>query len=93
MEDWIVLGLMAGLLTTIGYLPQILKGYRTRRMEDVSIMMPALLSVGMGLWLLYGALLGDIPIIFWNAVGVSLNIVLIAMKLKFERAPKQPTGR
>ncbi|MFA5312493.1 MAG: SemiSWEET transporter [Methanomassiliicoccales archaeon] len=93
MEDWIVLGLMAGLLTTIGYLPQILKGYRTRRMEDVSIMMPALLCVGMGLWLLYGVVLGDIPIIFWNAMGVSLNIVLIAMKLRFERAPKQPTGR
>jgi MtN3 and saliva related transmembrane protein len=83
MEDWLLLGLMAGLLTTIGYIPQIVKGYETRKMDDVSIFMPVLLCIGMGLWLLYGVVLSNIPIIFWNAMGVSLNLVLIVMKFRY----------
>lgn len=85
MEAWIVLGLLAGMLTTVGFVPQIIKGYRTRRMEDISLVMPILLSMGMTLWLCYGLVLNDLPIIFWNAMALVLNLIIILMKVNFTR--------
>jgi len=90
MEQWVMLGLTAGFLTTIGYIPQLVKGYKTHKMDDVSVMMPLLLSVGMGLWLCYGIVTDDVPIIFWNAVSVGLNVVLIVMKYRYRKAPRSP---
>lgn len=92
-----VIGLAAGLITTLGYVPQVIKGYRSGKMEDISLFMPFLLMVGMGLWLIYGIILEDIPIILWNAVSVALNVVIIAMKIgygrKEKRGPDIPAGR
>lgn len=79
MEVWIILGLVAGLFTTVGFLPQIVRGYNTGRMSDVSLYMPILLSVGMALWLCYGVVLDNMPIIFWNAVALLLNLIIIIM--------------
>ncbi len=78
-----VLGLAAGLLTTIGFVPQLVKGYRTRRMDDVSLVMPMLLSAGMALWLGYGIMIDSLPIIFWNIIAIGLNLGMIVLKLKF----------
>jgi MtN3 and saliva related transmembrane protein len=80
MDDWMALGLVAGLLTTTGFVPQLVKGFRTKRMGDVSLVMPILLATGMALWLGYGVLIESWPIIFWNAVALILNIGLIVMK-------------
>ena len=78
----IFIGLLAGFITTLGYVPQVVKGYRSGRMDDVSIFMPVVLMAGMTLWLVYGIALENIPIMFWNAVSVILNGVIIAMKLR-----------
>jgi MtN3 and saliva related transmembrane protein len=83
MDDWLALGLVAGLLTTIGFVPQLVKGYRTKRMDDVSLVMPVLLALGMGLWLSYGVMIDSWPIIFWNAVALVLNLGMIILKLKY----------
>lgn len=83
MQDWQLLGLAAGLLTTVGFVPQIVKSLRARRMDEVSMLMPALLSVGMFLWLLYGLIKGDLIIILWNAIGFCLNTGLVCLKLHF----------
>jgi MtN3 and saliva related transmembrane protein len=85
MDDWMVLGLTAGFLTTIGFVPQLIKGYRTRRMDDVSLVMPMLLSAGMALWLGYGIMIGSLPIIFWNIVALVLNLGMIFLKVKLSR--------
>ena len=85
MDDWMVLGLAAGFLTTIGFVPQLVKGYRTKRMDDVSLVMPMLLSAGMALWLGYGIMIDSLPIIFWNIVALVLNLGMIFIKLKFSR--------
>ncbi|MDD4245162.1 MAG: SemiSWEET transporter [Candidatus Methanomethylophilaceae archaeon] len=85
MDQFIVIGLVAGLITTMGYVPQVIKGYRSGRMEDVSILMPLVLIVGMSLWLIYGIILGDIPIILWNAVSVILNSGMVVLKIRYER--------
>ncbi len=85
MDYVIAVGLVAGFITTMGFVPQVVKGYRTGRMDDVSVFMPLVLMVGMGLWLAYGVMLRDIPIVFWNAVSVTLNAGIILMKIRYSR--------
>ena len=85
-----MLGLLAGMLTTVGFIPQIAKGYRTKRMNDVSLTMPVLLSMGMALWFVYGVILGDIPIMLWNLIALGLNIMVIFLILTYRR--KQAIG-
>lgn len=82
MDYLTTIGLLAGLITTSGLVPQIIKGYRSGRMEDVSLLMPFVLMTGMALWLIYGLFLADLPIVFWNGVGIVLNAMLIALKLR-----------
>jgi len=83
MDGWTILGLAAGFLTTVGFVPQIIKGYRTKHMGDVSMTMPLLLGLGMLLWLAYGVTLGNLPIVLWNAIGFTLNMVLLFLKRRY----------
>jgi MtN3 and saliva related transmembrane protein len=75
-----VLGFAAGTVTSIGFIPQLIRGYRTKTLHDVSYWMPLVLASGMLLWLLYGFFRNDIAIIVANSFGVSCNILLITMK-------------
>ena len=85
METWTVLGFLAGMLTTVGFVPQIVKGYRTKRMNDVSLTMPVLLSLGMALWFFYGVILDDLPIMMWNMIALGLNIAVICLIISYRR--------
>jgi MtN3 and saliva related transmembrane protein len=93
MEDWLPLGLAAGFLTTLGFVPQILKGLRTKKLDEVSLLMPILLSLGMFLWLLYGVVKGDLPIIIWNAIALSLNMALVGLLVFYGRKHRHTTPR
>jgi len=84
MDAATVLGVVAGILTSTGFLPQIAKGYRSKKMHDVSLLMPAVLGLGMALWLVYGIAREDVAIIFANSVGVSLTAILCIMKLVYD---------
>jgi len=77
------LGFAAGIITSIGFLPQLVKGYTTKHLNDVSYWMPLVIAAGMMLWLTYGLLRNDIAIIVANAFGVGCNILLILMKKWF----------
>lgn len=83
MDSWTYLAFVAGALTSTGYLPQIIKGFKTRKMDDVSLLMPAILGIGMFLWLLYGWARDDPAIIIANVVGSSLTATLVGMKMAF----------
>lgn len=76
-------GLVAGLLTSIAALPQVGKTWRSRQVQDLSIWQPLLLSVGIALWLIYGMLIVDIPLILANIIPLVCNLLLTVMKLKF----------
>jgi MtN3 and saliva related transmembrane protein len=77
------IGLVAGLLTSIAALPQVVKTWRSRHARDLSIWQPLLLSFGVALWLIYGMLIGDIPLILANITPLVCNLLLTAMKVKF----------
>lgn len=86
MDDpWAIIGLIAGTLTTAGYLPQIVKGYRTKKMEDVSYLLLIILGMGMMLWLVYGLLLGNLPLIASNLVASVFLFTLVGMKHKYDK--------
>ena len=75
-----VLGFTAGAVTSVGFIPQLIRGYRTKKLYDISYWMPLVLALGMLLWLVYGFFRSDIAIIVANSFGIACNILLITMK-------------
>ncbi len=86
--DATTIGLVAGALTSFAAVPQVLRTWRTRQARDLSIWQPVILTVGMLLWLVYGLLLKDIPLIVANLFSIICYLVLIGMKIIFDRADK-----
>ncbi|WP_298437696.1 SemiSWEET transporter [Geobacter sp.] len=90
MNSATLLGLVAGAITSIATVPQVVKAYRSRQVRDISIWQPVLLVAGMVLWLAYGVLLGDIPLIAANIFSIACNGILIVMKFCYREADKIP---
>ena len=78
-----IIGLIAAACTTVATLPQVVKSLRTRRTCDISLPFLMVLTVGLCLWLVYGILLGEMPLILGNSVGLALTMCLIALKLRY----------
>jgi len=74
------LGFVAGAVTSIGFIPQLVRGFKTKHLEDVSYWMPLVLATGMSLWLIYGFFRQDITIVVANSLGVTCSILLLIMK-------------
>ena len=77
------LGLAAGALTTVSLVPQATQIWKTKSAKDVSLGMFAVFCAGVALWLGYGILQGELPIIVWNAITLVLGLAIVAMKLKY----------
>jgi MtN3 and saliva related transmembrane protein len=82
-----IVGFIAGSVTTAANLPQVWKTYRSKSGEGLSFRMLLALAIGLGLWIMYGIMIKSLPLIATNAVVFLLILVLIGMKLKFDRAP------
>lgn len=85
MEINDLVGSMAGLLTTVSFLPQVIKTWRSRSANDISLGMFLLFSLGVALWLAYGVMLHSTPIITSNLVTLVLATSIILMKLRFNK--------
>jgi MtN3 and saliva related transmembrane protein len=81
------IGISATLFSVSSTLPQIIKGLRTKQMDDVSVWLIVTLIVGLSLWVIYGVVKIDIVIAGGNSVGVLLNLVLLVLKLRYSRKP------
>ncbi|WP_026836592.1 SemiSWEET family sugar transporter [Gillisia sp. JM1] len=82
--EWInIIGLAAGLCTTVAVIPQIKKAWETKKVEDVSPTMFSILIVGIFLWVVYGVLKNDIPIIATNSISLTLNGIMLYLMLKY----------
>ena len=80
-----LIGITAGILVLSGWIPQIVKGYRTKRMNDVSVYLMIIYFAGAFLWFVYGLALDDIYIIGTNLIIALLTMLVLFMKLKYER--------
>ncbi|HWF06563.1 MAG TPA: SemiSWEET transporter [Candidatus Angelobacter sp.] len=79
-----LLGFLAGTLTTISFVPQVFKAWRTKRCDDLSWGMLVAFSTGVLLWLIYGVQISAPPIIVANAVTLALLIVIMVLKIKYK---------
>lgn len=80
MDSIILIGLVAGALTTSSTIPQAIKILRARSAKDVSEWFFVLMSAGMLLWLVYGLARTDAAIVLWNAVSLGLCVMILALK-------------
>lgn len=76
------LGLLAACCTTLSFIPQVLKAVKSGRTADISLWMYAILTTGLLLWLVYGVMLRDLPLILANGVSAALSAVVLLMKIK-----------
>jgi MtN3 and saliva related transmembrane protein len=83
-ESIVYLGYFAGTITVLSFLPQVLRAWRTRQTRDLSLGMFALLVTSGLLWMLYGALTRDWPVVATNAGMVTLNGALVVAKLRYK---------
>ena len=79
--EW--LGVIAGMLTTVAFVPQVLRTHRTRSARDLSMPMLLLFNAGVALWLAYGLLIGSQGLILANAATITLSAYILGMKLRF----------
>jgi MtN3 and saliva related transmembrane protein len=79
------IGFFAGLLTSGAAVPQVLQTYRTKHARDLSMSQLVLLNLGMLLWLIYGLMITDLPLIYANVFSICCYSSLIAMKIRYDR--------
>lgn len=80
-----ILGVSAGILILTGWVEQIYKGYKTKRLKDVSKFLMIFISIGSILWLIYGVIVEDVFIIGTNAAGITLMMTVLAMKKMYDK--------
>ncbi|VXB24273.1 SemiSWEET family sugar transporter [Maribacter litoralis] len=83
MEE--IIGILAGIFTTIAAVPQIFRAWKTKKVDDVSPKMFLVLTIGVSLWTVYGAMKQDIPIIITNGISTILNITMLILIIKFRK--------
>jgi MtN3 and saliva related transmembrane protein len=91
MNEYIifVIGISATFFSLWSTVPQIRKSLKTKKTDDVSKWLIISLIAGLSLWVLYGIVKGDIVIAVANAIGVTLNLILLFLKLKYMGSNKQ----
>ncbi len=84
-----LLGYCAATLTTLSFLPQAMLTLRTRNVSGISLGMYSAFTLGVALWLAYGVVLGECPIIIANTLTLALASVILVLKLVVEREQRQ----
>ena len=83
MDHVTLIGLIAGTLTTIAIIPQLQQIWRTRSAQDISLSMLLTFVTGVFLWLIYGLLLGALPIILANLITLILTLAILILKMRY----------
>jgi MtN3 and saliva related transmembrane protein len=78
-----LIGAVAAFLTTVAFVPQVVKIWRSRSAKDISLPMYVVFTIGVATWLVYGFMLGAIPIIIANCATLLLAISVVVMKLRW----------
>jgi len=79
-----ILGVAAGILILMGWVEQIYKGYKTKRLKDVSKFLMIFIAAGSILWLIYGVIVEDVFIMGTNMSGLMLMIIVLGMKKRYD---------
>ena len=80
-------GFIAAALTTIAFLPQVIKTWRTKKAEDVSIVMLLMFITGLLFWIIYAIETNALPVLFANIITFMLNLTILTLKLIYGKQP------
>ena len=80
---WQIIGIIASITVTSGFIPQIIKAVKTKKLDDVSPGMYLLIIFGMVMWILYGFHLHDPIIIAANVAGLTLSATILILRYKY----------
>ena len=78
-----LIGIIAGLLTTVAFLPQAVKIWRSKSAKDVSLAMFVCFCAGIVLWVIYGFMLGALPVILANVVTLCIAATILVFKIRY----------
>lgn len=84
MDTITLIGFMAAFCTTVAFVPQVIKTWKTRHTQDLSLGLFVVFSIGIFLWLIYGLLLMSWPIIIANLFTLILALILLGLKLRYK---------
>lgn len=80
-----LIGLFAGICVTVSVIPQIVKVWRTKKVKAISLMTFSVLTFGIMVWIIYGILKNDLPIIITNSFSFLLNLIMIYFIIYYEK--------
>jgi MtN3 and saliva related transmembrane protein len=80
-----LVGMLAGIFTAISMLPQLVKTFKKKKSEEISLFMLVILNTGIATWIYYGILRKDDPIIFNNAFSFLINFTLLILHFKYKK--------
>ena len=83
-----ILAIVAGVMILSGWVPQIMKGYRTKKLDDISKYLMILVACGAFLWILYGIEKDDPFIIGVNVAAIALTMIVLSMKYRYNKKAK-----
>ncbi len=78
-----LVGFLAAICTTSAYIPQAVRAWRTRSTHDLSLKMYVIMTTGTALWLLYGVVNGDWPLIAANTISLGLTLSILFLKFRY----------
>ena len=79
-----LIGYLAGILTSITMLPQVIKTYKTKKVEDISLLMVVIILIGVGLWSVYGYLINSMPVLIMDTISFFLVLTELLLILKYK---------
>ena len=82
---WEAWGIVAGMIIVTSYFPQLIKGYKTKKLDDFSYLFPVLIWIGMFMWTIYGFAINSLAVITANILALCFNSTLIGMKYYYSK--------
>lgn len=82
-----ILGMAAGSISAVTFLPQVIKTWKTKSAGDISILMFTFATISVIMWLVYGIILRDIPIIYTNSLVLICSLIMLYFKFRFRKKP------
>lgn len=83
MDSTLLIGLIAASLTTFAFLPQSIRAIKTKHTKDLSLITLIMLEIGVIVWIIYGALISDIPLLSANIISFVFMTITLYLKLKY----------
>ena len=79
-------GYFAAILTTVAFLPQLIKTLKTKKADDVSLITLIMFIIGVLSWIIYGYKISSLPILASNIITFVLNLLILISKIYFSKS-------